>query len=420
MLEHLRSSVEAQQKRLTYLKIVYFIGNVMSAIYLCKFNFEYGVSDFNAVLITAWVLLVVLPPLALIKFKSYFWAAVLTFATLVTTMLCLIYAAGGVDAPGIFWLAAAPIGSAILLGVPGAFMGYFTVFTTMAVLWYLKLHSLGPNVIAAYGNYSYEKMFNVMTFLIFTSITTHLYIRGEERYAKSLHEKNLDIENLLRVLLHDIANTLSSMTYQLIRVKEDNSAGTQDLEKIERAVEDISNLLTQVRHLKSVKDGKATFPLKPISLAMVLHEVYESSESIATQKGIKLSLDISRDKMLVNAEKTILGNVVILNLVNNAVKFSNPGERIDIRAYAVEQTVTIEIQDYGIGIPEDILANIFSLNSKTTRMGTQGEQGTGYGMPLVKEYLQMMGGSIDIFSREEPTREHPRGTKITLRLPLAQ
>lgn len=207
----------------------------------------------------------------------------------------------------------------------------------------------------------------------------------------------------------------------MIRVKEgDHSPGMQEIEKIERAVDDISNLLTQVRHLKSVKDGKASLPIKPIPLALILHEVFESSESLAARKGIKISIDIPPENVFIRAEKTILSNVILLNLLNNAIKFSHPGDRIDVRAFIQDSQVIIEIQDYGIGIPPEILENIFSINSKTTRPGTQGEKGTGYGMPLVKEYLQMMQGTIEINSTEQATIEKPRGTKIILVLPTAE
>lgn len=421
MANFLATSDEAQKKRLIYLKIVYAIGLLMSCIYLIKFNFEYGVHDFNGILLTTWAVMAIIPPVCLYYFKSYPWAAATTLAPLATLLITLLYASGGVDAPGIFWLAAVPLVMAVLLSFPGAVLGYVAVFGSMTYFWYLKINGQGVNIVATYGNYSYEKSFNLVTFLIFTAITTHLYIRAEEKYARHLREKNSDVENLLRVLLHDIANTLSSMTYQLIRVKEgDSSPGMQEIEKIERAVDDISDLLTQVRHLKSVKDGKATLPIKSVPLALILHEVFESSETLASRKGIKICLDIPPENVFIRAEKTILSNVILLNLLNNAIKFSHPGDRIDVRGFVQDSQAIIEIQDYGIGIPQEILESIFSINTKTTRPGTQGEKGTGYGMPLVKEYLQMMHGTIEISSAEQATQDRSRGTKVILVLPIAE
>ncbi|HEX7673474.1 MAG TPA: HAMP domain-containing sensor histidine kinase [Bdellovibrio sp.] len=420
MLKRPFTAEEAQQKRLHYLKAIYLIVLAVSSIYILKFNFEYHLHQYNPTLLTSWLLTAIIPPVLLYYFRSFFYSAVSVCLFATTLLMYLLYLSGGVDAPGIFWLSAVPLVWAILLQVVGAVSGYAVVLGCMAWFWYLKGINAGPNVIAEYGNYAYEKSFNVITFLTFSAFTTHHFIRGEEKLNRKLQEQNNDVENLLRVLLHDIANTLSTMTYNLIKAREEqeNLPAHNELDKIERAVEDINNLLTQVRHLKAVKDGKTEMPLKPVSLAIVLNEVFEKSEPMATQKGIKIALDLTRDKMVVHGEKTILSNVVLLNLMNNAVKFSHPGNRIDLRAYSTESSAIIEIQDYGIGIPDDLMENLFSLNSATTRVGTQGEKGTGYGMPLVREYLQMMGGSIQVSSREVDHKDHPRGTKVILKMPL--
>ncbi len=422
MFEFTITAEEAQQKRLRYLKMIYVICLAISSVYLIKFNFEYHVSTYNTGLFSLWIATAIIPPVLLYRFKTYTWAALTCSGLASSVLIYLLYLSGGVEAPGIFWLATIPLVMGILLKVRGAILGYVMVFSTMMWFWYLKHQGGSVNIIAAYGDYNFEKSFNVCTFLIFAGITTHLYIKGEQKYSKRLQEKHWDVENLLRVLLHDVANTLSSMTYNLIKAREDQEQTASvglELDKMERAVNDINNLLHQVRHLKSVKDGKATMPLNPISIAIVLHEVMEKSETVATQKGIKIALDLAREKMTVKSEKTILSNVVLFNLIHNAVKFSLPGDRIDLRAYSHESMAVIEIQDYGIGMPENLLQKIFSLDSATTRVGTHGEKGTGYGMPLVKEYLTMMGGSIHISSQEAAIPTHPRGTKVVLKIPLS-
>ncbi|WP_413585485.1 sensor histidine kinase [Bdellovibrio sp. HCB274] len=421
MFEFKFTAEEANQKRLFYLKMIYFICLTISSVYLFKFNFEYHVSTYNPGLFSLWILTAILPPVFLYRYKSYTGAALSCSFLAAGILVYLLYLSGGVEAPGIFWLAVVPFGMGVLLNSLGAVIGYGIVFSTMVWFWILRYQGGSVNVIAEYGDYNFEKSFNVCTFLIFAGMTTHLYLKGEQKYTKKLQEKHWDVENLLRVLLHDVANTLSSMTYNLIKAREDQEQATSsglELDKMERAVNDINNLLNQVRHLKSVKDGKAMMPLYPTSIAIVLNEVMEKSESIATQKGIKIALDLTRDKMVVNSERTILSNVVLANLINNAVKFSLPGERIDLRAYASDSMAVIEIQDYGIGMPENLLKKIFSLDSATTRSGTHGEKGTGYGMPLVKEYLTMMGGSIVITSQEAAVPTHPRGTKVVLKIPL--
>lgn len=411
---------EDHRKRFLYMKIMYFVGAAMSAFYIIRFAVTFNAPSYNDVLIPLFLTILIGPPLLWYRFKFYRAAAILLLLSLIFMMIMLIHLTGGVDAPGIFWLATVPLATAILFGTRGAISGYFTVMAAFTIFWINSQMQTSPNVISTHEVYREEHIVNLIVFFLFTSLTTHVYLRNEAVYAQNLREKHNDVENLLRVLLHDIANTLSSMTLQLIRAKEEQSATGNELEKMERAVQEINNLLNQVRHLKSVKDGKAKLPLRPMSLAKILNDIYENAESLAAPKGIKLSLEMSRDKMLVNAEKTILGNVVLLNIISNAVKFSHPGGRIDIRALTEENTVAIVVQDYGVGIPQDILMNLFDIGSQTSRPGTQGEKGTGYGMPLVKEYIQMLSGSIEVISAEVATESQPQGTKVTLRLPLAE
>ncbi|MFS4458408.1 sensor histidine kinase [Bdellovibrio sp. HCB2-146] len=422
MADFVTTSEEARRKHVVYLKVVYTIGVSIILLYILRFNFEYKVPDYNTELITMWSLLLVLPPVLLYKYRLYFLAAFSICVLELSILLYLLYLSGGADAPGVFWLAAVPLVTAVLLGVQGAFLGYIIVFVTMGFFWYLKMHTGAPQLILQKINYSYEKMFNTFTFLIFASYTTNHYVQGEKLFAQRLAEKNSDIENLLRMLLHDIANSLSTMTLNLLKVKEGDqeNTGSNEIEKIEKAVDDINNLLSQVRHLKSVKDGKATLPLVPLLLPSILKEATDNTIPVAFRKDIRLALDIAPEQLVINGERTILCSIVLLNLLHNAIKFSQPGDRVDLRAYSQDLWAVVEIQDYGIGIPEDLLARIFDVNAPTTRAGTEGEKGTGYGMPLVKEYLQMMGGTIDITSHEKATESHSQGTKVTLRFPLIQ
>jgi signal transduction histidine kinase len=210
------------------------------------------------------------------------------------------------------------------------------------------------------------------------------------------------------------------MTYNLIRLKAEGGTSAVEFEKIEKSIEDISTLLVQVRHLRSIKDGKSSMMLKPISLPVILNAVYELTADLALQKGLKLNWDMSREKISVNGDRTILSNVVILNVINNAIKFSRAGSHIDVTTYIEKDMAVISVRDHGIGIPLEILQHIFSLHHSTTRPGTAGEKGTGYGMPLAKEYIQMMGGDIEVTSSELERKEMKRGTLVKIKVPLVK
>ena len=76
----------------------------------------------------------------------------------------------------------------------------------------------------------------------------------------------------------------------------------------------------------------------------------------------------------------------------------------------------ISIRDFGVGMSERLLGDLFDLNKKTSRPGTEKESGTGFGMPLIKKFMTAYGGSIAIESTEESANAGDHGTEVRLKL----
>ena len=86
-----------------------------------------------------------------------------------------------------------------------------------------------------------------------------------------------------------------------------------------------------------------------------------------------------------------------------------------IESVVKESHITLNIKDSGVGIPESLLDKIFDPTEKTTRKGTSGEKGTGFGLPIVKESVELFNGIITVRSS---TLDHDHGTIFSLRFPL--
>ena len=130
-------------------------------------------------------------------------------------------------------------------------------------------------------------------------------------------------------------------------------------------------------------------------------------------KEITLETDIPHDAyIMVEAES--FKTQVIGNLIANAIKFSNSGNIISIRAKVQDDVVEIQVSDQGVGMSPDLLTIIFNPEMKTSRTGTSGETGTGFGMPLVKAFVETVKGSIEI--RSKAIKDHPKdhGTTVVL------
>ncbi len=127
-------------------------------------------------------------------------------------------------------------------------------------------------------------------------------------------------------------------------------------------------------------------------MKVIVNASVDFNHSLAEQKGIAL-LDETPGDLVVNVDPPMIGTV-LRNIISNALKFSNKGARVRISAYRNENMVTVMVQDEGIGMDQETLSKLFSLDNKITRPGTEGEASTGLGLILCKEFVNKHGGEI--------------------------
>src|SRR5690606_36187036 len=105
---------------------------------------------------------------------------------------------------------------------------------------------------------------------------------------------------------------------------------------------------------------------------------------------------------------------ILNNLISNSIKFTPPEGSIRIKAYTDGGELVLEHSDNGIGIPEHLLPVLFERRSGASRVGLRGEESRGLGLSIVRELVELQGGSITVKSREQ------EGTTFTVRLPLSK
>jgi signal transduction histidine kinase len=123
-------------------------------------------------------------------------------------------------------------------------------------------------------------------------------------------------------------------------------------------------------------------------------------------------------ELSVLAEPCALTNSVIGNLVSNAIKFSHSGGSIEIRAHQEGGMVCVQVCDHGLGMPAEVLNHLFDISKGHSRKGTAGEKGTGFGMPLMRKFVTLFGGRVEVESREQGPQS-PSGTEFRVWLKLA-
>ena len=215
-----------------------------------------------------------------------------------------------------------------------------------------------------------------------------------EKHAAELQIANDTKNKLFSILAHDLQSPLSSIQNYLeilseLQLDEDER---QSFEK---------NLLTSTRGTKQMvtnlllwskaQMGGVKVNLVAVDVKKNVYEIFKTYYSIANEKRIALS-DQLKTHGLISADKDML-QLIIRNLIDNAIKFTPSGGEIIIADEIIGDTCCISIQDSGIGIPVEQQASIFSLKATST-FGTKNEKGVGLGLVLCKEYIELQGGKI--------------------------
>jgi signal transduction histidine kinase len=229
-------------------------------------------------------------------------------------------------------------------------------------------------------------------------------------------------KEFLHILSHDLTNPLGSIIS--LSEKLCTRATAADLKEVKHNGQLIRTsashglgVIQMVRQMQDLEARKLDLQLKPVDLKNVSEMAYRIMERKFYDKKIQLINKIP-ENLTVIAEIYSLCNTVFTNLLSNAVKFSHRSSSVEISAWQEEGFVKVAFVDSGIGMPDEILSQLFEITPQTLRPGTDGEIGTGFGMPLVKRLVEVYGGSISVISCQQDSQDDSItcGTTMTLRL----
>lgn len=218
--------------------------------------------------------------------------------------------------------------------------------------------------------------------------------RSAEQKAQVMKLLNEEKNKLFSIISHDLRSPLSNIQNYLEMLTEVEIAEEERL-KIEKSLlqstRSTLDLLNNVLNWsKSQMDG-LKFNLEPLNVYQLLSPQLLLFINIAANKKIKVEISID-PTIEVLGNKDML-QLVVRNLVNNAIKFTAPGGKIAVTAKASRERCIITVKDSGIGTPVKLPQDIFYLNGASTA-GTANEKGVGLGLVLCKEYTEAQNGKI--------------------------
>lgn len=410
---HKKLQPDEKRKWLTVL-MINIITIMIQFVYLYRYNFLHFVYSANFIILPCLIF-------NLLAFyfyfkKNYFYAALFVLLPGTLDLIYLIFTAGGMEAPGTFWIAILPFFFGTFFDKKGAIVGTVVAFSTYIFYWVIGTYIEMPTVTATHNEYISEKIMNLFNYSIITAFYYISYTAAYEKSSKTLMNQKNTIDNLFRVVLHDMTNPISSAKLRLALMKKQNSIA--DIDKVDESLNRATKIIDSLRSFKAIEDGSVEIPLKEEHVEeLILEFIGESLEKVK-EKDIKIIQNIvlgSETKIKCHRES--FKSQVLLNLLTNALKFSEKNSSVEISAYECEKNAYIEIKDRGIGIPKQILDNIFRFDKATSRIGTSGEQGTGYGLPITKYFIEAMGGKVSVSTIEKAQENEKCGTQFKIEFP---
>jgi signal transduction histidine kinase len=161
----------------------------------------------------------------------------------------------------------------------------------------------------------------------------------------------------------------------------------------------LKNMIDQILIFSRLEAGKQPIRIEEIQLTKVINDLKDTFEFLCRQKGIELCWELTRDPLPIHSDATRLKEV-ISNLLQNAVKYTDRGS-ITVRSKKMptQDSVSVEVQDTGMGISEQHLTNIFEPFMQVHKTSTENSRGgIGLGLSIVKKHLEQMGGTISVES----------------------
>ncbi len=245
--------------------------------------------------------------------------------------------------------------------------------------------------------------------------------RVRERTAELQHALNKLAElnqlksNFISTISHELRTPLTHVKgYVELMAERGLGPLTEDqahaLQVMQRSAERLENLINDLLHFSRASQGEFTLRMAELSLKSIVEQAVEKLTSQAKQRQIELEVVIPDDLPAVkgDAEKVTW---VLVQLLDNAIKFTEPGGEVTVSAHSEGQGVTLSVEDTGIGIPAERLSEIFEPFHQLDNSATRKYGGAGLGLALVRRIAEAHGSLPRVNSQTGV------GTRIQFTLP---
>jgi PAS domain S-box-containing protein len=234
-------------------------------------------------------------------------------------------------------------------------------------------------------------------------------ITDRKRIEEVLHEKNIELENanlakdrFLASMSHELRTPLNAIigfTGMILMQLAGPLSATQEkhLKTIQSSAKHLLSLINDLLDLAKIESGKLQLTFEPVDCVEVVNQVADTLRPLAEQKGLGFRVD-APVQLVFDTDRRAF-NQIAINLVNNAIKFTDQGE-VALRLERAGDRVELSVADTGPGIRESDQVKLFQAFSQMDSSSTKRHEGTGLGLYLSQKLAVLLHGELRLTSRE--------------------
>jgi PAS domain S-box-containing protein len=242
-------------------------------------------------------------------------------------------------------------------------------------------------------------------------------VTGLKQAEQALIEADQRKDEFLAMLAHELRNPLTPIrnaSHVLGRLESGEPRVQWAQQTIERQVGHLTRLVDDLLDVSRIVRGKVALKKEPVELAAVVNQALDMVRPLLDSLHHRITLQLPEQPVHLQGDPVRLAQV-LLNLLDNAAKYTPQGGTIEVEASLASALVEIRVRDNGIGISPDLLPKIFDLFQQGERSLDRSQGGLGIGLTLVKQLVEMHGGLLEAYSAGEG-----QGSLFTIRLPLLE
>ena len=259
--------------------------------------------------------------------------------------------------------------------------------------------------------------------ILMTALAFILYRTGRQRKRlntklcssnEELERLNTIKDRLFSVISHDLRSPIATLRSLMIFLQNGNIKPEELAflySKLNHQLEVSGNVLDNLLHWAKAEMSNVKMDLEKVILADVVNNVALQLKEMMEEKNTQFHNELNFH--LIALADRIQVEIILRNLIANAVKFTPHGGMIKIDGKIIDECVEIYVEDNGMGMHEEEVKNLFQPDKLFTTVGTNQEKGAGIGLIITKEMISKNGGNIWVNSRKHT------GTKFTFTLPIA-